>query len=209
MNKAKITKEIKEMLEGGKKRNFKQSVEIGINFKNISMEKAENKINLSVVLPKGRGKAVDIGIFADGEVMINAKKVSNYVLDKREILEYAKDRRKMREFANACEHFIAQPELMPIIGKNWGIVLGPRGKMPQPLPPKAPLEGILTRLRNTVRIQSKKTPTIHAVIGVEDMNAEDLAENAIAVLDAIEQKIEKDRIKSVYVKTTMGKAISL
>ena len=131
------------------------------------------------------------------------------LLGKEDILEYAKNKRKMRNYANSCHKFIAQPDLMPVIGRSWGIVLGPRSKMPQPLPPKVPIEPIMNRLKNTVNIISKKNPTIHAPIGTENMSAGDLAENAMAVMDAIGRQITDDKIGSVYVKKTMGEPVKV
>ena len=173
------------------------------------MEKPEYKLKLDVVLPKGRGKEVSIGVFADGDAALQAKELTKYVLGKEDILEYAKNKRKMRNYANSCHKFIAQPDLMPVIGRSWGIVLGPRSKMPQPLPPKVPIEPIMNRLKNTVNIISKKNPTIHAPIGTENMSAGDLAENAMAVMDAIGRQITDDKIGSVYVKKTMGEPVKV
>lgn len=209
MDKQELINRIKEVKEKSGKRKFKQSIELALNFKEINMNNAEYKLNLSVNLPKGRGKGVKIGVFADGDMNIRAKKLTDQVLNKAEVASYSKDRRKMRKFANSCYTFIAQPDLMPVIGKSWGIVLGPRGKMPQPVPDNADLNGVFTRLQNTVRIRSKKNPTIQVPIGVEDMSEEDLSENVLAVLSAVERQIPKEKIYSAYVKTSMGEAVKI
>ena len=97
---------------------------------------------------------------------------------------------------------------MPVIGKKWGVVLAPRGKMPQPVPPSADLKQIFERLKNTVRIVSKKNPTVNAPVGTEDMSPSDIAENIMAVLEYIKSKIKRplENICIIYVKTTMGEA---
>lgn len=209
MNREGIAKKIREAKDKSEGRKFKQSVEVSVNFKDINMEDPEYKLNLNVFLPKGRGKEVNIGVFADGDMNVRAKKLSKHVLNKAEIEEYSKNKRRMRKFANSCYAFIAQPELMSIIGRSWGIVLGPRGKMPQPVPANADLNVVMGKLRNTVKIRSKKNPTIQVPIGVEDMEPGDLADNMAVVMDAIERQIPDERIKSVYIKTTMGSPIKL
>lgn len=209
MNTKDLVKKIGEAISKSKNRKFKQGVEICMNFKEINMENPEYKLNLNVLLPKGRGRDNDIGIFADGDMNIRAKKLSRYVLSRTEIEEYSKDKRKMRKFANSCYAFIAQPELMPIIGKGWGIVLGPRGKMPQPVPANVDLNGVIDKLKDTVKIRSKKNPTIQVPVGTEDMDPDDLAGNISVVMDAVERQIPKENIKSVYFKTTMGPSIKL
>jgi len=209
MDKSDIAKKVKECIDKSKKRNFKQSVEICVNFENVDMKQADNKLNISVLLPKGRGKEINIGVFADGDMNLQAKKLSKYVLDKVELEKYVENRRNMRKFANSCYSFIAQADLMPLIGKKWGVVLAPRGKMPQSVPPSADLKQIFERLKNTVRIVSKKNPTVNAPVGTEDMSPSDIAENIIAVINGIEMQISRDKFKSVYVKTTMSKPIRL
>ncbi len=209
MDKKDIAKKIEEAVGKTKKRKFKQSVEIVMNFKDIDIEAPENKLNLNVILPKGRGRDINIGVFADGDMNVRAKKLSKYVLNKAEIEDYAKDKRRMRKFANSCYAFIAQPDMMAQIGKSWGIVLGPRNKMPQPVPPNADIAPVIGRLKNTVRIKSKKNPTVSVPVGTEDMNPDDLTENIMATLNAIERQISEDKIRSLYLKGTMGPVVRL
>jgi large subunit ribosomal protein L1 len=209
MDKKDITAKIKEALAQTTKRKFKQSAEISVNFQEINMEVAEYKLNIAVLLPKGRKKDLEVGVFADGDMNVKAKKISKFVLNKAEVEEYAKNKRKMRNYANSCYTFIAQPELMPLIGKTWGVVLGPRGKMPLPVPPNADLDAVTQKLKNTVRVRSKKNPTINVPVGSEDMAPEDLADNILAVMTVIERQIPQEKIGSIHFKTTMGKPVRL
>ncbi len=209
MNKKDIVKKIEEAKSKSTQRKFKQSVELSMNFKEIDLESTEYKLNLNLLLPKGRGKEINIGIFADGDMNVRAKKISEYVLNKAEVEEYAKNKRRMRKFATSCYAFIAQPDMMPLIGRTWGVVLGPRGKMPQPVPESADLTAITSRIKNTVRVRSKKNPTIQVPVGVEEMSPDDLADNVSVVLDAVERQIPKEKIQSAYLKTTMGPVIRL
>jgi len=208
MNDKKITQAIKEAKEKSKKREFKQSIEIGINLKDVNLDAAD-KINTSIRLPKGRGKEIQVGVFADGDINLQAKKQSKHVLNKQEIEEYAKNRRKMKKYANQCYSFLAQPDLMPLIGKKWGIVLGPRNKMPQIIPPNADVKELILNQKNTVKIKTKKNPTIHVPVGTEDMKEEDLVENIKAVLTTIERTISTEKIADLYCKTTMGPAVKI
>jgi len=197
---------IEQALSKKTDRKFTQTVEAIFNFEGVQMEGA-HKLNLNVQLPKGRGKEVEIGVFADGDMNVQSKKVSKHVLSKAELEEMAKDRRKMRTYSNQCYGFISQPDLMASIGKSWGIVLGPRGKMPQPVPPNANVEEAINRFKNTVRVKSKKLPNVQVPIGSEKLSPEDMVENLEAVYTAVERIIPREQIKSLYVKTTMGEAV--
>jgi large subunit ribosomal protein L1 len=201
-----FTTKIEEAISKKSGRKFKQTVEVIFNFTGVEIEGA-HKLNLNVNLPKGRGKNVEVGIFADGDMNVRAKKLSKHVLSKGELEEYASNKRKMRVFAGQCYAFIAQADMMAQIGKSWGIVLGPRGKMPQPVPGNANIEELVKRSKNTVRIKTKKLPMIQVPVGIEEMAPHDLAENVLAVYTAVERVIPKDNIKSLFIKTTMGEAV--
>lgn len=209
MDKKTIIDAISDALGKSKKRKFVQTIEAGFIFTDVDLDSTQYKLNVNVHLPKGRGRDVEVGVFAEGDMAVRAKKHSKHVYTKAEIETLSKNRRKMRKIASDCYSFIASPDLMAIVGKNWGIVLGSRGKMPQPVPPNADLVGIIDRIKNSVRIRSKKNPAIHVPIGIESMKTEDLYENLMAVYNAIERVIPEDKIKSVYVKTTMGEAVKL
>ena len=47
----------KFIAENKGKRKFKQSVELAVNFKDIDFSKQDNRLNLDIILPNGRGKA--------------------------------------------------------------------------------------------------------------------------------------------------------
>jgi large subunit ribosomal protein L1 len=98
---------------------------------------------------------------------------------------------------------------MPTIGKRLGIVLGPRGKMPRPVPPTADPTALINAMRSSVRVRSKDRRTFHAAIGTRDMTPEDLAENLDFLMRRVLVKLERGRfnIQSAWVKTTMGPAV--
>jgi large subunit ribosomal protein L1 len=114
-----------------------------------------------------------------------------------------------KKLANEIDFFIAQTDLMPLVGRYIGPVLGPRGKMPKPIPPGAPLEPLVKRLKKTVMVRTKEKPVIHVPAGTEDMKDESLIENIEAILTFVERKLEKglNNIKSVYLSTTMGPSV--
>ncbi len=206
MDDEKIKEAIKAALEKSKKRNFKQSVDVAITLKDVDMNNPKNRIDEEVILPNGRGKPAKVAIFAGGELALKARDVVDLIIKPEEIDDLAKDKKKMKKIANEHDFFIAEAPLMPVIGKKLGVVLGPRGKMPKPVPPTADIKTIVDNLRKSVKIRSKSNKTFHAVIGTEDMEPEKLAENLKAIIKRLEDKLERGRqnIESVYVKTTMG-----
>ena len=131
------------------------------------------------------------------------------MIQPQEIEEYASDRAKARRLASEYDFFVAEAPLMPVIGKRLGIVLGPRGRMPRPVPPTSDPTNMINAMRNTVRVRSKDRRTFHAPIGTRDMAAEDIAENLDFLMRRLMGKLERGRfnIQSAFVKTTMGPAV--
>jgi large subunit ribosomal protein L1 len=191
-----------------KKRKFVQSIDLTLTLKDIDLSKPENRINEEVVLPHGRGKPNKIGVIADGEMALQAKKIADRVITKEELEDLSKEKKKAKKIAREVDFFIAQSDHMPIVGRSLGPVLGPRGKMPKPLPPGAPLEPIIERLRKTVRIRTKENPVIHVPIGTEEMQDDKLVQNISTVLEFVGRKLEGN-IKSVYLSTTMGRSVKV
>jgi large subunit ribosomal protein L1 len=212
MDRKSVLSAVQKALEQGKgKRKFTQSVELAVNLQNLDLSIPKNRIDEEVLLPKGRGRAPKIAVFATGELASRAKKVADLVIPPEEIEKIAGDKRRAKKLANEYQFFLAEAPLMPTIGKTLGQVLGPRGKMPRALPPNADPTNVVNNLRNSVRVRSRDRPTFHTAVGTEAMSPDDLADNAHLVLERIQAKLERGRFNlgSVYVKTSMGPAVKV
>lgn len=206
-------KAIDEVKSKSKKRRFVQSIDMIINFKGIDFSKPNNRINLEVILPKGRGKKVRIAAIVGDALITEAKEKADTVIKSDEIESFGKNKKKIKKLANEHDFFLCQTDLMKTVGKFMGQVLAPRDKMPQPVPPTAKLEPFIRRFEKLIKIKMKGkfVPTIHAVVGTEEMGDEDLVVNAETVYDAVKEKLpnKEGNIKSVYMKTTMGKSVKV
>lgn len=205
---SKTVEAVQKAIEESKKleRKFKQSVDVVINLKNIDMNDAKNRIEDEVMLPHGRGIDAKLALFASGDLALKSKTHVDLLIKPEEIEELAKDKKKFKKIADEYDFFIAEAPLMPTIGKTLGIILGPRGKMPKPVPPNIDIANMAKSLRKTVKVRSKTTKTIHAIVGREEMNAQHIADNIDAILKRLEGKLERGKLNigSVYVKTSMG-----
>lgn len=202
-----IEEAVKKVLEESKPRNFTQSIDVVITINDLDVNKPENRLDEEVLLPNGRGKDVKIAFIAEGELAYQAEKAgADLVIDKEQLEAYGKNRAEAKKVANSYDFFVAQSDLMPTVGRFLGPVLGPRKKMPKPIPASANPEVILGRLRSTVKVRVKDQPIIQSIVGSEDMTEAQIAENVDAILDVLDRKLEKGQkqIKALYIKTTMG-----
>ncbi|MBP5735729.1 MAG: 50S ribosomal protein L1, partial [Candidatus Methanomethylophilaceae archaeon] len=172
---------VQKALEGAKKRNFVETVELAINLKDVDLSVPKNRITEDVILPNGRGKAVRICVIGGGELALKAKDVADLVITPEELQTLADDKKQAKKIANTTNYFIAEAPLMAVVGKRLGTVLGPRGKMPKPIPPGADPTGMIESLRKTVSVRTKDRITFHAPVGTADMPVEQIADNIDAL----------------------------
>ena len=208
VDKQAILTAVQKALETAPQRNFGESVELAFNLKNVDLTQPKNRVDEEIVLPKGRGKTPKVAVFASGELAARARNSADVVVQPEQIEELSGDKRRARKLANEMGFFVAEAPLMPTIGRTLGTVLGPRGKMPRPIPPGGDPAGVVNTLRNTIRVRSRDRRTFHAAIGTRTMSADDLSENAAIIIDRIVKKLERGEmnIQSIFVKTTMGPA---
>ncbi len=202
---------VNEAIKSSKERKFRESVDLAINLKDVDLSIPKNRINEEIILPKGRGKEVKVAIFASGETALKGKECADLVIPPEEIDKIGEDKRRARKLANEYDFFLAEAPLMARIGKVLGIILGPRGKMPKPIPPGRDPCPMVNNYKKTVRVRSKDKRTFHVPVGTKDMSPEDIAANIEEVIKRVEHKLERglQNIDSVYVKTTMGPAVKI
>jgi len=199
---------VKQVKTSTKERKFKQAVELIINFKDIDVKKGF-AINEVVQLPKTSSPAT-VCIIAGGEMGQKAKAANaDIVIGEEELNKFATNKRESRKFINKYDFFLADTQVMPTVGKSLGQLLGPRGKMPTPVPFNADIVAFLARFRTSIKVRTRASLSVSCKIGDESMEDADLAINANAVLNAIEKKLPngEKNIKKIMIKTTMGKPI--
>ncbi len=208
MDRKDLIKAIGEALKEKGKKKFKQSVDLAVNLRDVDFKKPENRVNVDVVLPYAPRES-RVAVFADGQLAVDAKKIAELVIGSTEIPEYAADKRKQKELFKYT--LLSAPQLMTTVGKSLGQVLGGKGKLPKPIPPNANLSEIVGRTRKTINIKTKGKylPVLHCIVGKEDMKVEEIAENIMAVLDALKRKITDQQIEALVIKLTMGKPIKM
>jgi len=196
-----LTEVIKKVKEETKQRKFTQAVELIINFKDIDVKKGF-ALNEMVQLPKTSSPAT-VCVIATGDMSQKAKQANaDAVIGTAELDKFATNKRESRKFINKYDFFLADTKVMPLVGKNLGQFLGPRGKMPTPVPFDAPIESFLQRFRSSIKLRTRPSLSISCKIGDETTEDADLAINAHTVISAIEKKLPngEKNIKKIMIK---------
>jgi large subunit ribosomal protein L1 len=206
-----IENAVSRALEDAPERNFRETVDLAVNLRDLDLNDPSNRVDESVVLPAGTGQETAIVVFAEGETALRAEDAADDVLSQDELEELGGDDDAAKELANETDFFIAETNMMQDIGRYLGTVLGPRGKMPEPLDPDDDVVEVVNRMKNTVQLRSGERRTFHTRVGAEDMSAEDIADNIDVIIRRLHADLEKGplNIDSVFVKTTMGPAVEV
>lgn len=210
-SKKELLTQIDQIKGSSKERKFKESIELAINMKEIDLSDPKNRINEEIPLPKGRGRELKVAVIGTEEMKGKSKDSADFLYGPEDLGKFADDKKAFKKLAGQIDYFIAESTLMANIGKSLGQVLGPRGKIPKPLPPGQDPSQLIGNLKRTVRARSRDKKTFHVPIGTKDMSSDELAENINAVVKRIVGKLEKGygNIDSIYIKTTMGKPVKL
>lgn len=204
----KISEAIKAAVESAPKRKFVESVDISFTIKDVDLKNPTNRIKEEIRLPSGRGRELKIAMFAAGEAATKAKAAGVTVFSPQDIEDFGGKKGRAKKVANQFDFFLSEVPHMGLIGRYLGVVLGPRGKMPRPVPPSLDPGVLANGLRSTVIIKSGDKMTFHASFGTVEQSHEELMANVMEVFNRVTNKLERGvgNIRSLFIKTSMGPA---
>jgi len=207
-----ISRALGELRKGVTKKKFTQSIDLVVRLREVDLKKPENRINETIALPNPPEKPLKICVIASGDLATRAKSAgADMLVGRQEMDNLSKDKKAARKLAQEYDFFIAEAPLMPLVGRALGSFLGPRGKMPTPVPPNAPIEQVVANHRKMVRVRMREQPVLQCRVGTEAMADDKLVENIQAVVSRIEQKLERGfkNIGEILIKGTMSKPVKV
>jgi large subunit ribosomal protein L1 len=206
-----IVEALAKARDGAPERNFEQAVDLIVNLRDLDMRQPANRVDLRISLPNGVG-GQRVLVFASGDLALRARRAgADDVIEPEELSELASDKKAAKKRLKDYDIFVAEAPLMPTVGRVAGPILGPKGKMPTPVPPQAPIDAILERERRAVVLRSRDRPFVKCKVGTGSMTDEEVVGNIEAVLSNLIQSLRRgvNNISSIYVKLTMGPAVRL
>lgn len=189
LNAESVRQLVQEARKKAVKRNFNQAFELILMFKELNPKQPLN-LNEIVFLPHPFEKRPKICVIASGDLALRARNSgADLVIDEEALDRLANRKREIRKIASSYDFFLAEAALMPKVGKILGQYFGPRGKMPTPIAPNAPLEQILEKYRSAVRVRCRNQLAAACKVGDEKMADDKVVDNVLAVVDAIVKKL--------------------
>src|SRR5215472_8438686 len=171
---------VKKGKEQSKERKFTQSVEAMVTLKDVDPKKTDLNINEIIYLPHPTTKQAKVCFIGSGDLAVRARNAkANLVIDPSQLDNYGGSKREAKKLARSYDFFLADTALMPRIGKVLGQALGPKGKIPTPVPPNAPVETMINRMRTAVRVRSRSSLGVMSKVGDSKLTEPQLAENIL------------------------------
>ncbi len=208
-----ITDAIKQAKAKSGQKKFNQTVDLILDIVEIDMKAPEGKIQEVVELPHVTGKPNKVCVVASsGDFVTKAKNsTADKVLERADLDALTGKKKELRKIASDYDVFICEVPLMPLVGKTLGPVLGPRGKMPIPVPLNADLNALINKHRKTVVVRMRSQPIIQVSVGSEQMKDEELVDNTMTILRVLDGKLKRGlkNVKYAFIKTSMGEPVKI
>ncbi|MBW2987400.1 50S ribosomal protein L1 [Candidatus Woesearchaeota archaeon] len=213
IDKASISKALKQAKEKTKSRKFAQTVELIVN---LNLNIKTNKVDFFVDLHYEKGKKISVCALVGPELQDNAKANCDHFVPATDFPKYQKDKKLTKKLAKQYDMFIAQANIMPKIAAAFGRYFGPLNKMPNPkagcvVPPNANLAPLVERLHKKVRVKAIRNPVIQVGVANEKMEDEKIIDNIQTVYKALLANLPaaENNVKGAFVKLTMGPAVKI
>jgi len=187
---------------------FDETVEVHMRL-GVDPRHADQMVRGTIVLPHGTGRTMRVAVIAAGEKIKEAEAAGAEIVGGDDLVE------KIAGGFLEFDALVATPDMMKGVGR-LGKVLGPRGLMPNPKTGTVTFnvaQAIKEIKAGKVEYRVDKTGIIHAPVGKLSFGTEKLAENAKALIDAV-QKAKPSAAKGKYVQaihmaSTMGPSVTV
>ena len=194
------------LVKANAKAKFDETIEISVNL-GVDPRHADQMVRGAVAMPNGTGKDVRVAVFARDAKADEAKAAGAEFVGAEDLAEV------IQAGEQGFDRVIASPDMMGVVGR-LGKVLGPRGLMPNPkLGTVTPDVGaaVAAAKAGEVQFRVEKAGVVHAGIGKASFDADKIAQNADAFLEAI-RKAKPSGAKGAYIKkitmsSTMGAGV--
>ncbi len=198
-----------ELIKKTASAKFDETIEAHLKL-GVDGRHADQQVRGAVVLPHGTGKNVKVLVFAKGDKVDQALAAG---------ADYAGGDELVPKIQNEgwldFDVVIATPDMMATVGR-LGRVLGPKGLMPNPKAGTVTMDiekAIADVKAGKIEYRLDKANIIHVPVGKASFEAEKIADNYKALMDAIVKakpsSAKGTYLKSVTISSTMGPGIRL
>jgi large subunit ribosomal protein L10Ae len=209
---AQISEGLQAILKDKKKRKFTETVELQIGLKDYDPQK-DKRFAGSVRLPHIPRPGLKICLIGDAKHLdiVKAQNIQVDVMDFDGLKTFNKDKKLVKKWAKQYALLLASDTLVKKIPTVLGPILNRIGMFPQVVTHNEDLRSKVDDCRASIKFQLKKVTCMAVAIGNETMNEDELRQNILMGVNFLASLLKKGwhNLKSVHIKTTMGKPYKL
>jgi len=187
---------------------FNETVELSMLL-GVDPKHADQMVRGTTVLPHGTGQTKRVLVIAQGDKQREAQEAGADMVGGDDMVA------KIMEGWVDFDAVIATPDMMRSVGK-LGKVLGPRGLMPNPKTGTVTFDvaKALQEIKaGKVEFRVDKTSIIHVPVGKIQFSADQLRDNAFAIINAVRKarpaSAKGKYVRTIYISSTMSPSIQL
>jgi len=187
---------------------FNETVELSMLL-GVDPKHADQMVRGTTVLPHGTGQTKRVLVIAQGDKQKEAQDAGADFVGGDDLVE------KIQGGWTDFDAVIATPDMMRSVGK-LGKVLGPRGLMPNPKTGTVTFDvaKALQEIKaGKVEFRVDKTSIIHVPVGKVSFSADQLRDNASAIIDAVRKAkpaaAKGKYVRSIYISSTMSPSVQI
>ncbi|MBK5258315.1 MAG: 50S ribosomal protein L1 [Thermoanaerobaculia bacterium] len=187
---------------------FNETVELSMLL-GVDPKHADQMVRGTTLLPHGTGQTKRVLVIASGDKQREATEAGADLVGGDDMVE------KIQGGWVDFDAVIATPDMMRSVGK-LGKVLGPRGLMPNPKTGTVTFDVVkaLQEIKaGKVEFRVDKTSIIHVPVGKIAFTADQLRDNASAIINAVRKAkpaaAKGKYVRTIYISSTMSPSIQL
>lgn len=192
------------------KRGFTETVELQIGLKNYDTQR-DKRFAGSLRLPNLPKPSMKVCIIGDEVHLDQAKALGIDYRSADDLKKLNKDKKLVKKLAKQYDVFLASEALIKQIPRLLGPGLNKAGKFPSPIAHNEDLTEKIAEIKATIKFQLKKVLCLAAAIGHAKMSEDELTQNTMLSINFLVSLLKKNwqNVKSLFIKTTMGKPIRI
>ena len=205
---------IKDMLTNRKQRKFSETVDLQIGLKDYDPNK-DKRFAGSVKLPNIPRPKLKVCVIADAAHIDKCKKDGIDYIDadslKKKIDPNDKKGKELKKWAGKYKLLFVSESLVRQLPKLGGPLLTRWGKFPTVIQSAEDVKSKINENLASVKFQMKKVLCLAVAVGNDTMTEEQIRQNLAMSINYLVSLLKKgwNNIKSLHIRTTMGKPVKI
>jgi len=217
MSSSKLTRDnveesVAQVFQGSqdKKRKFTETIELQIGLKNYDPNR-DKRFSGTVRLPVTPRPKMKVCIFGDAQHCDQAKAIGIDSMSVEDLKKLNKNKKLIKKLAQKYDAFLASETIIKQVPRLVGPYFNKIGKFPGLLAHNEDMGSKVEEVKSTIRFQMKKVLCLGVAIGHVEMDQEDVVMNVFMSVNFLVSLLKKhwQNVKSLYIKSSMGKPIRL